>query len=506
MVLRDFLKILGISLAVLVILGIILGGAAYLTIRNLDPNIFRTEFEKHLARQTGLRIELGDIKLQWRPQPQLSVSGLKFYQPQSLEVILQSDQIQMDADLTSIWRKRFGLSQVMIQSPRIFIKRDREGIWNWQVSKKLSTPASMDAPMPSLANPVSSAGAYKRTEILLKSPGRAAHGWEFGIGKVLVRDATIYFTDETIEPNYKFEIKKLEAEVQSADHEILNFTVAGSVFNSPQKNLASKGSLDLASRSLDLVLRYGPEKVEFKGHLRMVHAQPHFEGTLDVRDLDMESVIPEIYKKGDYVSGRLGAKTQLSFDGVSPDLFKQSLKGQGTTEITDGALRNRNISREVFDRLSPVLAVMNLLGGELPPELNEMLGALDTPFQSLQAAWDVQAGVMRVSEFRLMHPNYQLSGRGSYGILDRRVDGSAQLLISQSISAYLMKKIREMELLADRNGQVVIPFRCSGMFPDAIVQPDLAYIGSRLLQGGTDQLINRGMEQLSKFLEGKKKQ
>ena len=104
MVLRGSLKFLGGLLAALLILGIILGGVGYFAIRNFDPNMFRAEFEKYLTRQTGFRVELGDIKFQWKPQPQLQVAGLKFYQPKTLEKILQSDQIRIDADLTSISR------------------------------------------------------------------------------------------------------------------------------------------------------------------------------------------------------------------------------------------------------------------------------------------------------------------------------------------------------------------------------------------------------------------
>ncbi len=507
MVLRGFLKFLGGFLAALLILGMILGGIGYFAIRNFDPNMFRAEFEKHLTQQTGFRVELGDIKFQWKPQPQLQVAGLKFYHPKSLEKIMQSDQIRIDADLTSVWRKHFSMSQVVIQSPEIFLRRNREGVWNFQAAKESAIPAPAVASMRPQGSLIPAAEVSDKTEsISLKNLDRITQGWEFGIGKILVRDATIHFMDETVEPAYRLEIEKLDVEVRQKTPALLfHFTAGGSMFNSSKRNLEAEGDLDLVSRSLDLLLRYGPEKAVFKGRLKAINTQPHFEGTLEVRDLDMASVIPEVYKKSDYITGRLNAKTQLSFEGANPAILTRSLKGQGTIEILDGALRNRNLIKEVFDRLSPVLAITNALGGELPPELGEMLRDRDTPFQSLQVLYAVQAGIVRVNEFRLMHPNYQLSGQGTYGILDKRVEGALQLLLSQAISAYLMKKIHEMELIADRSGQVMIPFRYSGVFPNAAVQPDLGYIGSRLLQGGADQLLNRGLEQLSKYLERKKK-
>ncbi|MFH1208748.1 MAG: AsmA family protein [Candidatus Omnitrophota bacterium] len=503
MVLRGFLKFLGGLLAALLILGIILGGVGYFAIRNFDPNMFRAEFEKYLTQQTGFRVELGDIKFQWKLQPQLQVAGLKFYHPKTLEKILQSDQIRIDADLTSALQKHFSMSQVVIQSPEIFLKRSRGGAWNFQAAKEPAASAQAVAPAHPQGRLIPTAEASEGTEsISLKNLDRIAQGWEFRLGKILVRNATIHFTDETIEPVYKLKIEKLEAEVlQKTSASLFHFTAGGSVFNSSKRNLEAQGDLDLGLRSLVFLLRYGPEKAVFKGRLKMVNTLPHFEGTLEVRDLDMESVIPAVYKSGDYVTGRLSVKAQLSFEGANPAMLQRSLKGQGTIEILDGALKNRNLIKEVFDRLSPVLAITNALGGELPPELNEMLKERDTPFQSLQVVCGVETGIVRISEFRLTHSNYQLSGRGTYGILDKRVEGSMQLLLSQAISAYLMKKIREMELIADRNGQVMIPFSYRGIFPNAAVQPDLGYIGSKLLQSGADQLLSSGVERL---LGGKK--
>ncbi len=510
MVLRGFLKFLGGLVAALLVLGIILGIVGFFMLRNFDPNLFRSELEKQLTDRTGFRVELGNIQLAWRPQPRLEVDGLKFFNPQTLEKLLESRNVRIDADLTSIWQKRFSLSQALIRGPEIFIKRDHAGNWNWQVSAALAKPVPM-APAASSKGawiPVAEA-AQEGKPSAMSSPSQGiadlTQGWEFSLGKVLVSDGTVHFVDETAEPSFLMDIKKLDAEVfQKSAAPSFHFILSGSVLDSVKTNLEAEGDLDLKKQSLDLVLRYGPEKATFKGSLKAVNNLPHFSGSLEVRDLEMDSVIPEVYKKGEYVSGRLSAQTDLALNGANPDAIKRSLQGQGTLEIKDGALRNRNVIKEVFDQLSPVLAVTNALGGGLPPEIHEMLKDRDTPFQSLQVKYVVQGGQARVSEFRLIHPNYQLAGQGSYGILDQRVDSSMQLVLSTAVSGYLTKKIHELTYLADKTGQVMIPFRYSGVFPDASVQPDLPYIGSRLLQSGADQLLNRGVERLSKALGGKK--
>jgi hypothetical protein len=506
MVVRTCLKVFAGFLAALVILGLILGVAGYFAVRNLDIRMLRPELERQLTRQTGFRVELGDTRLEWCPAPQLLVEGIKFYHPKSLEKILQSDQIRIGIDLTAIWRKHFGASQVLIKNPVIFLKRDRRGVWNWQTGDKPAVSAVAGAPLLSQHGFIPMAEAAEEPGGLsMKNPGGIAQGWEFGIGKILVRNATVHFTDETIEPAFKLDVDHLEAEArQKVYASSFHFDASGTVFNSVKKNLDAEGDLDLASRELDLTLRYGPEKVMFKGSLKAINALPLFEGTIEIRDLDMEPLIPTVYRRGDYISGLLSTQAQIAFDSANPAIIKRSLKGQGTTGIKNGALRNRNVIKEVFDRLSPVLAITNALGGELPPELNEMLKDRDTPFESLQVAYAVEAGVVKIREFRLAHPNYQLSGKGVYGILDQRVDGSVELLLSRPISAYMIQKIRELGMIADRNGQVMIPFRYSGIFPNAAVQPDLSYVAAQMLQGGTDQLLNKGIGKLSKILGAKK--
>lgn len=507
MVVRGALKFLAAFFTAALIFLVILAVAGYFAVRNFDPNMFRAEFEKYLTQQTGFRAELGDIKLRWRPQPKLQVEGLKFFHPVTLEKILEADQVRIDLDLTSVWQKHFNMSQALIQSPEIFLKRNSGGLWNWQFSEgaKAAAPAA-PAPAPSQVGFIPTAEASEGTEtISLANIRDIAQGWEFEIGKISVRDGTVHFTDESVAPAFHLEITHLDADVrQKSPAGVFHFTAGASVLNAAERNLELEGDVDFEAKSLTLVLRYGPEKIKFQGVLKLIKSLPLFEGDLEVRDLDIEPVVPEVYKSGNYVTGRLSMKSRVSFEGANPESIQRSLVGQGTIEIKEGAFRNRNLVREVFDKLSSVISVTSALGAELPPELNEMLKGRDTPFDSLQLVYAVQSGVFKLSELRLAHPHYQLTGQGKYGLLDKRVEGTMQLLLSKAISGYMIKKIHELAYLSDATEKIMIPFRYSGVIPEVSVQPDLPYIASRVLQGGTDQLLSRGLEKLSKRLGTKK--
>ncbi len=510
MVLQKFLKFLAGLLVLVAVLGILVAVGGYFAVRGLNPNIFRSELEQYLIRQTGFRTELGEMRFKWGPQLELQVDSLKIYHPKSLEKLLQSDNVRIYADLASLWRKRFWMPQILILNPEISLKRTADGSWNWQVPKNGAGSGNPVIPAMAavalVAHGDSAAIQNASTVTAVRNLPGGAGGWEFGLGKLEIRHGTLQFIDETIQPVFRLKIEQAEVLIsQKTGDAAFHYRATAMITDLAQKNIGVEGDADLISQSLDFSLRYEQDKVLFKGTLKVVNTVPRFDGSLDVTNLKIETVTPDVYKRGDYVAGLLNAKMQLSFEGANPESMKRTLRGQGKVSIRDGALKNRNMVKEIFDRLSPVVAVTSALGGQLPPEVSAMLQDRDTPFQSMALSCTAVSGVVRAEELSLLHPNYQLTGSVTYNIMDQNLDSMMQVTLSQVISAYLVQKVRELQYVSDRNGLVTIPFRYGGKLPDATVQPDLSFIGSKLLQDGTDQLLNRGIEQLSKYLERKKK-
>lgn len=502
MVVRQIVKFLIILLIALIIILTVLAGVVFYSIRNFDPNTVRAELEKAFATQTGLGVELGEVKFVWGVQPEFQIDSLKlFSSKESLgrEKILQSNLIRLRTDLTGITKKRFFMPSLVIQNPEILVKRNAAGLWNWKPPAAASTKKSS-------ADDSSFAQESKRfsTRVIAWTQALTS-GWVVGFGTIEVQGATVYFTDETAKPVIQQEIRNLNFQIQPQSlMKVFRFEAKGSVLNSPEPNVEAEGELDIASRSLDLVCRYGADEVFLKGTMRFEGVMPHFQGLLKIRALDLDSVTPESYKSGEYVTGFLSMQTQFSFDGMDRDQVLRTLKGQGSFEIRDGAYKNRNLVKEVFDRIGPVIAISQALGGELPPEVHQMMRGTDTPFQMLAFQGFMSNGTVTISRADLTHKDYQLAGKGTCEILAERVDATLQLVCAQGISSYLIKKIRELEYLADRKGQVVIPFRYSGILRGAVVQPDLAYITQQLLQSGVQQLVDHGLAKLYKLLEPKK--
>jgi len=328
--------------------------------------------------------------------------------------------------------------------------------------------------------------------------------WVVVFGNIEIKDGTVHYSDETVQPAYAAQIVKCEVEILPKN-ELSSFhgTLRGMIWQAVQRSIEAEGDLDLVEQALNFKFRYDKDRADLKGVLKLVQNIPHFEGTLKIQGLDLETLVPEAYKKGEYLAGILDSDLKLSFDGANPDSILQSLDGDGRVGITNGSLRNRNLVREIMEKMSPVIAVAGLFGGQLPPEVGELMKGDNTDFKQAAVQFSAARGKVTIQEFYLDHPDYQLAGKGTYGLLSQKIDLAASLKFSQSITDYLVKKIHELEALCSPGGLLIIPFRYSGTIPDAAVTPDLQYIGSRLLQTSAQQLIDKGLKKLSKYLEPK---
>jgi uncharacterized protein involved in outer membrane biogenesis len=499
MVLRGFLKFLAGAAAILLIVLAVVVVGGYFAAKGIDPNIFRTELENYLTQQTGLKVELGKIDLKWGGRLHLQADGLKAYNPVSLEKLLQSDSVLIEADLTAIWRRMLWMPKIVISGPEVYLRRKEDGSWNWQFK---ATPQKAVRPAVQTSSLAEPSPAIPKIDPQDKKA--SAPFWMVGLDKVEVRDGTIRYTDETIRPAFSLRLNKCDAQIiPKKAFSSIHGVFRGVVGVSGDRTVEWDGDLDILARTLNFQFRYDGDRVNLRGTLKLVQLTPQFEGSMQVRELDLETATPRVYKQAEYLSGILNADLRLSCSGADPKRILQSLDGSGTATIRNGALRNRNVIREVFEKMSPVIAVTGLLGGELPPEMAELIRGPDTPFQQASVEVSASQGVATLKDFSFLSADYRIGGKGAYGLLDHRINLPMTLSFSKSISGYFVQKIHEISFLCDRNGILSIPFVYSGTVPDAKVTPDLQYVGNRIIQDGAQQVIDFGMKKLSKFLEKK---
>ncbi|MBI4358962.1 MAG: AsmA family protein [Candidatus Omnitrophica bacterium] len=234
--------------------------------------------------------------------------------------------------------------------------------------------------------------------------------------------------------------------------------------------------------------RVGNGKVAASGAIQEVMANPH--GTLEftVTDLLLRELLPAQGPSDPQPEGRLGISFNGSFRGTAWPVISRTLTGQGQLKADEGAVRNFNLLREIFQKLSMIPGLERRLQERLPPSYMEKLKVRDTVFQPAVIPFAVGGGVLNAPQFQVAANNFQLTGAGTIGF-DGNIHARTMLFIDPDFSGALIKSVHEFQYLADPQGQIGIPILIQGAPPQVRVYPDLQYVAAKLAVSKTTEVI-----------------
>jgi uncharacterized protein involved in outer membrane biogenesis len=117
------------------------------------------------------------------------------------------------------------------------------------------------------------------------------------------------------------------------------------------------------------------------------------------------------------LSGRLDATGEVAFAGLGDELLRSA---RGTWEVRVGT--GRLVGPSVLGLLAGAVRVGTALYAAATLEAPRTLFASPTEFQSLSAAGSVAGGQLRVREMLMDARDLRVSGDGTYGLTDTRLD------------------------------------------------------------------------------------
>lgn len=113
----------------------------------------------------------------------------------------------------------------------------------------------------------------------------------------------------------------------------------------------------------------------------------------------------------EHLEGKLTAELDVTGSGTNTEAFARSLNGLAGVMFSDGALRGIDVANLVRN-------VQSLLGGSGYAQDAEAR----TEFTELSVALDIQNGIGRTDEIRLLGPLVRMSGEGQIDLADRTID------------------------------------------------------------------------------------
>ena len=269
----------------------------------------------------------------------------------------------------------------------------------------------------------------------------------------------------------------------------------GSLYNLAYKNLQANVSYDnklLTLRDLSANLLNGAARLTGEYAANEI---PRFTVTSELKAIDLVQLYRyfEMESQRD-IRGNLNGNIKLTGQGDRWESIKANLRGQGQTEVLQGAILNFNIADTVLSGATGVPGLTNLISPAVRKKYPETFAAKDTEFKELQTQLELGDSRLNFKNLRIAAAQFRVEGNG-WADFERRVDFRGVVRFSPQLSADLAGALRETRLLFNSNNELEIPFVVAGEMPNVRPRPDTSYLTKTLQRG----LLQRGAEELQQM-------
>ena len=230
-----------------------------------------------------------------------------------------------------------------------------------------------------------------------------------------------------------------------------------------------------------------------RGRLRLPSASAAGEADqikLTVEQLPLEYIMPVVAPGEPRLQGRLSVELEGRLETLEPTQLTHSVSGTGHLELAEPVIRNLNVLRAVFQRLSMIPGLVQKLEQGLPPEYQAKLAAKDTVLSPLEVSLQLEDGWLRFDDLHVRSETFQLNGAGRVGF-DGTVEIRCKLRIDPTLSAAMIRSVHELRGLANAQGEMEFPVAVQGRAQRVSVVPDLNYIASRVVVSTAVEALGR---------------
>ncbi len=242
--------------------------------------------------------------------------------------------------------------------------------------------------------------------------------------------------------------------------------------------------------------------VQLDGEYSFKPPTPRFAVVSKVQNIDVKELYTALDTKAERdLRGRMNADLRRSGSGKNWEEVKPMLRGEGETEVLQGALLNFNIAEATLNGITGVPGLTGLINPSLRSKYPETFSAKDTEFKELKTTLDVADGRINVKSLRMSAAEFLVQGAG-WADFTRKVDFRATINFSQRLSADLTRSAREIKYVLNNQGELEVPLALRGRLPNVKPVPDSRYLGQIVERG----LMRKGLEELQNRVLGGKPQ
>lgn len=432
---KKIFLVLGVIVVVLVV-GVVIFIATF------DADRYRPFVVQKLESAIGKPVKLGRISLGWKGGIALQLKDLVILEAKEGKPVLELQSANALLRFAPLLKKSVEIGSITLMEPRIRIVRHPDGTLN------ITAPAE-----PAKKEPVKKEGA----------------ALAFLIGEISVVNGSLSFRDEMQHPPRDLLMRDIDIAV---------------------KNISLTQPIELQNLS---AWAFGGT-IKINGTIRDVMSEPKVTATITLKDLSLKELFPPPPTPDvAQLQGRFSASFEGSMQGKAWPEISKTLAGQGRLTLTEGVIRNLNVVRDLFQRLSILPGLVEVLEVRLPESYRAKLASQDTKIlEPIDLPVTVQNGAITLQHLVLITDTFELEGKGE-ARFDGEFSSEAKIRLEQSLSGAVVKSVSELNFLANDKGQIELPLKIEAHPPHVSILPDLSYVTSRLAGGKASELLSHAL-------------
>ena len=441
-------------------------------IKNFDTNQYRSYFEKSLSDSLGIETTMGDLSLGWQDRGiGIRVKEVRLSRRKGMTPFFTTDTFFLRLNLFELFLGRIIISDFGLESPHVFLLKQKDGGINWITQLKKGAP---------------------------KMPGKKwgnkmISGLAVLFLKATISKGSVSYRNEASSPPVEIAMKDIEAELRNHVG-VIKSTGKGRILDEGEQNVDWEGAWKMVNQELDFEIKFRNQELRLKAKALPFQSPPRFQGNLNLDHF--------VQQKGS-LTGTVSGGGDWEGAGQSVEEIKRLLVGKGMLEIQDGAFKNINLVKSVLTRITVIPGLQEAFLGAIPPEFQPLFNAEDTPYELLQIEFQIQGGIVTFPSFLLKSEHFLVQANGTVS-MESDFNLQAKLILLEPLSQYLMDRVNELSYLTNEQKRIIVPFIYHGKWPVAYPQPDLAYLGEKLIIDQGARLLERGLRVLSQYTGEKK--
>ena len=195
--------------------------------------------------------------------------------------------------------------------------------------------------------------------------------------------------------------------------------------------------------------RLAEGKLEVSGTILTTAQGPEAVLDLAAQDLSLERLLPVTQPEAPHLQGRLSAPVRIQYQSKPGAPVTESFSGAGTLTLVEGRLRNINLLKEVFQRMTVVPGLNERLLGRLPETYLKKFEVKDTLLKPMQLNLRLDQGVLQLPDLKVATDDFQLEGKGIVRLSDARIEMPATFRIEPELSGAILRSVEELKGITD---------------------------------------------------------